>query len=76
MTVVAVDVPRNNASARTATALVVINVARNPNAPVFDQADYSIEITEYTSMRTAITTVRATDADPVGVRIEATYSKV
>jgi len=59
----AVDVPQALASPRTATAEVIINVLRNPNAPVFINAPYFKEISEYTDLQSSIAQVIATDQD-------------
>ncbi|XP_035826838.1 protocadherin Fat 4-like [Aplysia californica] len=64
LTVQAVDIPRQAASPRTALAGVVINVSRNPNAPVFEQNEYLLTISEYASVQSSIANVRATDNDP------------
>ncbi|GFN78435.1 protocadherin fat 4, partial [Plakobranchus ocellatus] len=65
MTVRAVDIPSQAAAARSDIAEVIINVARNPNAPVFETAYYNRTISEYIGVQSSILNVRATDLDPI-----------
>lgn len=69
MTVRATDNAGPNAVDRFDTALVTINVRRNPNGPVFSQAVYNATISEYLPVQQSVIRTVATDNDPANVSI-------
>ena len=53
--------------ALSSSILVVINVSRNANEPVFARTNYDLSLDENISSGTSVETVVATDADNVSV---------